>query len=201
MSAKPGFFNRIKALDTWQKTLLAAALTERMLPNYQLFAQITEQEDADKPAIALDLLWQSLYDRKFKLNLERLINQMDELVPDPEQHEFYGVYPATDLLTSLSTIFTALQQKIETDLVNISKLSSSTVAAFIEASEQPDIDNDDALDDFIFEHELMAQERDIQEQLLEFVEQQNGVWPDAIKGLRKELRDIGVSNIGISLAE
>ncbi|QIZ75554.1 YjaG family protein [Ferrimonas lipolytica] len=199
MTAKNGFFNRIKALDTWQKTLFAAALTERMLPNYQLFAQITEQENGDKPGIALDLLWQSLHDRKFKMNYERLINQMDELVPAEDEHDFYGVYPATDLLTSLSTIFTALQQKIETDLVNISKLSSSTVAAFIEASEQPEVKTEEALDDFIFQHELMAQERDIQEQLLEFVEQQNGVWPDAIKGLRKELRDLGVSNIGISL--
>ncbi|WP_028115973.1 YjaG family protein [Ferrimonas senticii] len=199
MTAKPGFFTRIKTLELWQKTLFATALTERMLPNYQLFAEMTEQEDGEKPQVALDLLWQSLYDRKFKLNLERLINQMEELMPDEEAHDTYAVYPAMDMLTSLITIFSAIQQKIETDLINISKLSSSTVAAFIEASEQPDVDSEDALDDYVFEHELMQQEREIQEQLLDYIESLEKPFPDEIKGLRKEMRDAGISNIGVSL--
>ncbi len=198
MTAKPGFFNRIKALDTWQKTLLATALTERMLPNYQLFAQVTDQENSDKAMIALDLLWQSLTDRKFKLNFERLINQMDALIPDEQQYDCYAVYPATDLLTALVTIFTALQQKIETDLINISKLSSSTVAAFIEASESDDAQIS-ANDDWVFAHPLMQEERELQEQLLDWVEQLSPSDADEVKGLRKELREAGISNLGISL--
>ncbi|GAA4897507.1 YjaG family protein [Ferrimonas pelagia] len=202
MTAKSGFFNRIKELSSNQKILFAVALSERMLPNYQLFAQITEQEDSQKASTIQDMLWQSLYTPNFKLNYDRMLDQLEALMPDHGDHDFYGVYPATDALMALSTILTALQQKIDADLINVSKLSSSTVAAFIEASDLPDdLNSEKALDDYIFDHPLMADEKAIQEQLLEWVEEQEKTDPEAIKALRKELRDSGVSNIGVSLAE
>ncbi|MBY6187073.1 YjaG family protein [Marinobacter hydrocarbonoclasticus] len=201
MTAKKGFFSRIKTLDLWQKTLFATALAERMLPNYLLFADITEAEGADKVVTQMDMLWQSLYSKEIRLNYDRMLDQLEELMPDPQVHEFYGVYPASDALMAISTILTALQQKVEADLVNISKLSSSTVAAFIEASEQPDFDDEDALDDFIFAHPLMQGERELQSELLTLVEELSRQDAEAIKGLRKELRDDAVSNIGVSLSE
>ncbi|MBY5990542.1 YjaG family protein [Ferrimonas balearica] len=200
MTSKQGFFSRIKALDLWQKTLFATCLAERMLPNYLLFAEITEAEGSDKAVVQLDMLWQSLYSKEMKLNHERMMNQLEEMMPDPQQHEFYGVYPATDALMAITTILTALQQKVESDLVNISKLSSSTVAAFIEASEAPELE-EDALEDFVFAHPLMQEERDIQNQILALVEQMSRRDIEDIKGLRKELRESGVSNIGVSLSE
>lgn len=201
MTAKPGFFNRIKALNSKQLTLFAVALSERMLPNYLLFAQITEQADSQKASTIQDILWQSLYTRNFKLNYERMQDQLELLIPEPDAHDFYGVYPATDALVAMITILTAMEQKVDTDLINISKLSSSTVAAFIEASEQPELESEEALDDFVFAHPLMAEEREIQNQLLEWVEQQDPMDPEAVKALRKELRDEGVSNLGITLAD
>ncbi|MBY6094384.1 YjaG family protein [Ferrimonas balearica] len=201
MTARQGFFSRIKALDLWQKTLFATALAERMLPNYLLFAELTEAEEADKVVTQLDMLWQSLYSKDIRLNYERMLNQLEERMPDPQVHDFYGVYPASDALMAISTILTALQQKVEADLVNISKLSSSTVAAFIEATEQPEIEDDDALDEFVFSHPLMQEERGLQSELLTLVETLSRKDVDAIKGLRKELREEGVSNIGVSLSE
>ncbi|SHI27565.1 YjaG family protein [Ferrimonas marina] len=201
MTAKTGFFSRVKALNEKQKVLFAIALAERMLPNYLLYAQITEQEDSAKATTILDMLWQSLYTRNLKLNYERMQDQLEELMPNTEAEEFYGVYPATDALMALSTILTAMQQKVDTDLINVSKLSSSTVAAFIEASEQPEVETEEALDDFVFQHPLMAEERAIQGQLLDWVESPEATDTDAIKGLRKELRDEGVSNIGVTLAD
>ncbi|GAA5192417.1 YjaG family protein [Ferrimonas gelatinilytica] len=201
MTAKPGFFNRIKALNSKQLTLFAIALSERMLPNYLLFAQITEQADSQKAATIQDMLWQSLYTRNFKLNYERMQDQLELLIPEPEEYDFYGVYPATDALVAMVTILSAMEQKVDTDLINLSKLSSSTVAAFIEASEQPEVESEEALDDFVFSHPLMAQEREIQNQLLEWVEEQDPIDPEAVKALRKELRDEGVSNIGVTLTD
>ncbi len=201
MTAKQGFFSRIKALDLWQKTLFATALAERMLPNYLLFAELTEAEGADKAVTQLDILWQSLYSKEIRLNYDSMLDQLEVLMHDPKVHDFYGVYPASDALMAISTILTALQQKVEADLVNISKLSSSTVAAFIEASEQPEMEDEDALEDFVFAHPLMQDERGLQAELLELVETLSRKDADAIKALRKDLRDAGVSNIGVSLAE
>ncbi|QSX29106.1 MULTISPECIES: YjaG family protein [Shewanella] len=197
MSEKPGFFKRLKALSLPQKQLFATALCQRMYPNYQLFAEVCEFGDAKLLDTVLNLLWQSLYDRKLKLNLEMYLEKLDEITPDPENFDVYGAYPAMDAIVAVSALLGALQSKIEEDITNISKLSSSTVANYIEAISDTDLE-DDALDDFIYGHEAMVEERELQAWLLDLVEDNPEMDADFIKALRKELVSQGVSNIGIS---
>ncbi|MGL5392623.1 MAG: DUF416 family protein, partial [Shewanella sp.] len=59
---------------------------------------------------------------------------------------------------------------------------------------------DDALDDFVFAHEVMVEEQAIQNALLEIIEENPKITPELVKGLRKEIIEAGVSNIGISVA-
>lgn len=198
MNAKAGFFKRLKALSLPQKKLFAIALCQRMLPNYQLFAEVCHFGNPAILETLLQLLWQSLYDPKLKLNIELQLAKLEENTPEPEDFDVYGVYPALDAVVALSSLLGALESKVEDDMINISKLSSATVANYIEAI-APDELTEQQLEDFVFEHAVMQEERQVQESLLALVEEQPQANAEFIKELRKEIATSGVSNIGISL--
>ncbi|MCL1141840.1 YjaG family protein [Shewanella gaetbuli] len=198
MSNKAGFFKRLKALSLPQKQLFAVALCQRMLPNYQLFSEVCEFGQPTVLSTALDLLWQSQYDKKVKFNVDVHLQRLDENTPDPADFEAYGVYPAMDAAVAISTLMSAIQAKAEEDIVNISKLSSSTVANYIEALSDESL-MDEALDDFVFSHPVMAEEKELQGMLLDIIEANPTIQADLVKGLRKDIIEAGVSNIGISI--
>jgi uncharacterized protein YjaG (DUF416 family) len=200
MTTKPGFFKRVKALDFPQKKVFAIALCQRMLPNYQLFSEVCEFGDPQVLDTVLNLLWQSSYDSKLKLNIDIYLERLELITPDPANFDVYGVYPAMDATTALIALLSAIQSKVEEDIVNISKLSSSTVANYIEAISDVELD-EDAFDDYIFNHEVMLDEKELQENLLELIEDNPKLKAEYIKSLRKEIIDAGVSNIGIGTQE
>ncbi|WP_065187952.1 YjaG family protein [Shewanella woodyi] len=200
MTTKLGFFKRVKALDFQQKKVFAIALCQRMLPNYQLFSEVCDFGDPQVLDTVLNLLWQSSYDSKLKLNIDIYLERLELNTPDPANFDVYGVYPAMDATTALIALLSALQSKIEEDIVNISKLSSSTVANYIEAISDVELD-EEAFDDFIFNHEVMLDEKALQENLLTLIEDNPKLNAEFIKSLRKEIVDAGVSNIGVGMQE
>lgn len=197
MSNKPGFFKRLKALELEQKKLFAIALCQRMYPNYQLFSEVCEFGDPQVLDTVLNLLWQSMYDQKLKLNIDLYLERLDLNTPEPSDFDVYGVYPAMDAAVALTSLLSALQSKVEDDITNISKLSSATVANYIEATLEEEMD-EEALDEHIFNHEVMQEEKALQASLLEIIEENPKITADFVKALRKELVQAGVSNIGIS---
>ncbi|GIU45959.1 hypothetical protein TUM4438_20640 [Shewanella sairae] len=197
MTNKQGFFKRLKALELPQKKLFAVALCQRMLPNYQLFSEVCEFGDPKVLDTLLNLLWQSMYDNKLKLNIDIYLERLEANTPEPADFDVYGVYPAMDAVVALTSLISALQSKVEEDIVNISKLSSATVANYIEATCEQEFDNEDALDDYIFAHEVMQEEKEMQSSLLDIIEDNLHMKADFIKELRREIVEIGVSNIGI----
>lgn len=199
MSNKPGFFKRLKALELEQKKLFAIALCQRMYPNYQLFSEVCEFGDPQVLDTVLNLLWQSMYDKKLKLNIDIYLERLDLNTPEPSDFDVYGVYPAMDAAVALTSLLSALQSKVEDDIINISKLSSSTVANYIEATIEDEMD-EATLDEFIFNHPVMVEEKELQASLLDIIEQNPKISADFVKGLRKEIIETGVSNIGISVA-
>lgn len=191
MTDKPGFFTRIKALSFEQQLLLANVLTERMLPNYQLFSQSVEFGEPKVLHTIVDIIWQKLAKHQVKLNLEVQQNKLFEQTPELGDYECFGVIPAIDCAMAINTMLVALEQKMDEDLINISKLSSSTVANYISAVEG------DISDDALFNHEMMQEERELQEYLLGRIEEQPKLNPAFVKELRQEFQGFGVSNIGI----
>jgi uncharacterized protein len=198
MNNKQGFFKRLKALSLPQKQLFAIALCQRMLPNYQLFSEVCEFGEPKVLSTALELLWQSQYDKKLKFNIDVHLQRIEDNTPDPSQFEAYGVYPAMDAAVGIGMLMAAIDGKNEEDIINISKLSSSTVANYIEALSDESL-TDDALDDYVFAHEVMQEEKELQDALLAIIEANPDINAELVKGLRKDVIDAGVSNIGISL--
>lgn len=171
-----------------------------MYPNYQLFSEVCEFGDAQVLDTALNLLWQSMYDRKLKLNIDVYLERLDVNTPEPSDFDVYGVYPAMDAAVALTSLLSAMQSKIEDDMTNISKLSSATVANYIEATLEDEL-SEAELDDYIFSHPVMVEEKTLQSSLLEIVEDNPKMTPDFIKALRKEIVQAGVSNIGIEVSQ
>jgi uncharacterized protein len=198
MTNKQGFFKRLKALSLPQKQLFSIALCQRMLPNYQLFSEVCEFGEPKVLSTALELLWQSQYDKKLKFNIDVHLQRLEDNTPDPSQFEAYGVYPAMDAAVGIGMLMAAIDGKNEEDIINISKLSSSTVANYIEAISDVSL-TDDALDDYVFAHEVMQEEKELQDALLAIIEANPDINAELVKGLRKDVIEAGVSNIGISL--
>lgn len=191
MTKKPGFFTRIKALSFEQQLLLANVLTERMLPNYRLFSQSVEFGDPKVLETIVDIIWQKLAKHQVKLNLEVQQNKLFEQTPELSEFDCFGVVPAIDCAMAINTMLVALEQKMDEDLINISKLSSSTVASYISAVEG------DISDEELFNHEMMQEERELQDYLLTRIEEHHKPKADFVKALRSEFKGFGISNIGI----
>ncbi|HDR1335762.1 TPA: DUF416 family protein, partial [Pasteurella multocida] len=62
---------RLENLETWQHITFMACLCERMLPNFQLFCQVVEQEENGKLyQNILNLVWEHLTVKGAKINFE-----------------------------------------------------------------------------------------------------------------------------------
>lgn len=193
MSKQPGFFSRIKQLSFEQQLTFAAVMTERMLPNYRLFSEATEFGEPRVLQTMLDLIWQRLCKQQIKINLPVQIEKLAELTPEQRDFDCYGVYPAIDAAMAVHTMLVAMEQQLTEDLINISKLSSATVAQFIRTMAEEELSDDE-----LFQHEMMTEEKALQGYLLERIEELGNAKADALKTLRKEFKEFGVSNIGIA---
>ena len=162
-----------------------------MLPNYRLFYESTQFGNPLVLNTIVDLIWQRLSKFQVKLNLEVQQNKLLDETPELNDFDCFGVVPAIDCAMAINTMLVAMEQKMDEDLINISKLSSSTVASYIGAVEG------DISDEATFDHEMMVEEKALQEYLLERVEKQPKATPEFLKELRQEFKAFGVSNIGI----
>ncbi|WP_163937068.1 YjaG family protein [Paraferrimonas sp. SM1919] len=197
MSKSNGFFQRIKALPKQHKLIFAVALTQRMQPNYKLFCEIEQKDFLDQYNAALDKLWQKSVNPKLKINYQVTWERLDAITPEPEQYNSYVAFPARDAVVSLVAIFNALETvEAEDELINISKLSSSTVVNYISAAEQIEIPLEGLSDDF-YEHPLMQDEQAFQQSILDWIEPIKNITQEVVQDLRKALKDHNVSNLGL----
>ncbi|GAM69649.1 hypothetical protein JCM19241_6171 [Vibrio ishigakensis] len=185
---------RLEKLEPWQQITFMASLCERMYPNYAMFCQTTEFAEARIYRDILDSIWELLTVKNAKVNFERQLEKLEELVPNAEEFEFYGVYPAIDACMGLSELLHAL---LDRDLLmeamqNISQQSVMTVADLEVAQGSDEITNDNQKD-----NEAVCEEWDVQwaifRPLKDCVERDI----ELIKDLRAELREESVSNIGV----
>ena len=178
----------------WQQVSFCVALAERMYPNYVLFCEGTEFQGQQIFRKMLDLFWEKLTVKGAKVNFEIQSEHFEAAIPNAEDYDIYGVYPALDACVVMTCAFNMQLSKQEDaeEAINASQTSIATVASFIEATSESEL-----TDDEIFSDELMEQELAFQAELLELLDETRS--PELLKAVRKFARNEGISNIGISL--
>lgn len=200
--AKLNTFDRIRSLPFHYQALFATYLCARMVPNYQLFHQVTGFGDPEPLQAALNALWDWLWQtKKMKLNIARWQEKVDDVTPSEHGHDLLGVYPAMDACTALSTLLQGLLDQDASCFVAVAKVSQAGVAKFLELTEGAELDPE-ARRQLLREHELAQYEVEVQQALLDFLEAMVPQKPQLTQALVQQVRqmvaDEGCSNIGLS---
>nr|WP_298250004.1 YjaG family protein [uncultured Halomonas sp.] len=189
-----GFFQRLQALEPRRQQAFMAALCERLLPNYVLYAQTGGQGNPAGLRAILDLVWERLAIAGAKIDFERQAEKLAELAP-PEDDDSFGARRATEAVAAPSALLDTLQGEAPEAVLEVSRASRGGVRAFIELTEGED--DGERLGVLVREHPLMADENDFQDAVLEAVEE-GALDRDALKALRRLGYNDGVSNLGLS---
>ncbi len=187
----------LKQLNDWQLTAFCAALSERLLPNYALFSQVTEFGDTRVLRTALDKIWDRLTNRCGSVNFETQMAKVDAVIPELDDFDMYGVYPALDACVAL---ISTLNQMIETsyqDARQTSQLSLQCIETYLEVIADSALSDEDLVR-FINTHELIEAEQQFQKHLIEQLSSCTKPDNRVLDQLRIEAANDGVSNIGIS---
>lgn len=192
-----GFFQRLQGLEPHRQQAFMAALCERLLPNYALYAQTAGQGNPAGLRAILDLVWERLAIAGARIDFERQAEKLAELAP-PEDDDSFGARRATEVVAALSALLDTLQGEAPEAVLEVSRASRGGVRAFIELTEGEE--DGERLAALVREHPLMADENDFQDAVLEAVEA-GPLDRDALKALRRLGRNEGVSNLGLSAYE
>lgn len=189
---------RLENFETWQHLTFMACLCERMLPNFQLFCQVTEQEQAAKTyQNILNLVWEYLTVKGAKINFEGQLEKLEDIIPDVNEYQFYGVLPAVDACEALSELLhTIIAGSSVEQAVKMSQLSLQTVATFLEAQSEHELSEKE-----LKESEEIQQELDVQWLIYRTLKDCEERDVEVILSLKNELREAKVSNIGIEFVQ
>jgi len=198
-------FERIRALNFDYQTVFALYLCERMIPNYELFYQVTGFGDPKPLRSAVNACWEWLpQQRDVKVNFSRWQEKVDDVTPSEHGHDLLGVYPAMDACTAISTLLQGLLDGSSSELVSVAKISQASVQKFLELTEGAEL-TPQARKQMLRDHDLTSYEIEIQQAMLAFLEMQWGQQPKPSVALIKQIRamraDEGISNIGVEIGD
>ncbi len=193
------FFQQLKDLAPWQQTAFAAALAERMYPNYALFCQVTEQdEQAEALKKGLMLIWEQLANKESKINFEVQLEKLADLIPNDADYEMYGVYPAIDAAMAAHTAMELAMGTQAEEVTRVSRLMRQTIISFIDATEELPED-EKARRKVLNDHELMQFDREFQDEVLAQISAMKHPHKDRLKELRMMAQNDGVSCLGLAV--
>ncbi|MDH2925838.1 YjaG family protein [Lonepinella koalarum] len=189
---------RLEHFASWQHLTFMACLCERMYPNFKLFCQMTEQpEQAKTYQNILNLVWEYLTVKDAKINFDHQLQKLEDIIPDVNDYDFFGVVPALDAAESLGELLhsiiagSTLEQAIK-----ISQLSLQTVATLLETEQERELLENDLKSAVEIEQEL-----DVQWQIYRILNECEKRNVDLILDLKNEIRSAGISNIGIEITQ
>lgn len=187
---------RLEKFEPWQQITFMACLCERMYPNYAMFCENTEFAHARIYRDILDSVWEQLTVKTAKVNFEHQLEKLEEIIPNSEDFDMYAVYPAIDACVALSTLLHGLLDRdyLFENMLEVSQISVTTVAQLEEAQTGEEITNENQK-----QNEAVCAEWDVQWAIYRPLREAEGRDINLIKDLRQELRDEGVSNIGVTL--
>ena len=187
---------RLENLATWQHLTFMACLCERMYPNYHLFCEITEQpQNAKVYHNILNLVWEYLTVKEANINFESQLEKLENIIPDVNDYDFYGVVPALDACEGLAEVLhTIIAGASLEQAVKVSQLSLGTVASYLETEYDRTLSEVE-----LKESDLIQQELDVQWQLYRALKEAERHDVELISDLKNALREEVVSNICIKI--
>ena len=187
---------RLENLATWQHLTFMACLCERMYPNYHLFCEITEQpQNAKVYHNILNLVWEYLTVKEANINFENQLEKLENIIPDVNDYDFYGVVPALDACEGLAEVLHTIIAGASLDqAVKVSQLSLGTVAGYLETEYDRTLSEVE-----LKESDLIQQELDVQWQLYRALKEAERHDVELISDLKNALREEAVSNICIKI--
>ncbi|WP_237363658.1 YjaG family protein [Vibrio marisflavi] len=188
---------RLEKFEPWQQITFMACLCERMYPNFATFCANTEYAEARVYREILDSVWELLTVKSAKINFERQLEKLEDIIPSSDDFDFYAVYPAIDACVALSTMLHGLLDRDDLfeSMQQVSQQSVLTVAQLEEAQTGEAITDENQK-----ENEAVSAEWDIQWAIFRPLRDVQERDIDLIKDLRQELRDEAISNIGVELS-
>ncbi|MEE8743243.1 YjaG family protein [Rahnella inusitata] len=188
---------RLEKLESWQHVTFMASLCERMYPNYQAFCLETGFGEPQVYRRILDLIWETLVVKDAKVNFDSQLEKLEEAVPSSDDYDLYGVYPAIDACIALGElIHSRLSGETLSHAVAVSETSIRTVA-MLEMTQA----GKEMTDEELKVIPAVEEEWDIQWEIFRLLADCEERDLELIKGLRSDLREAAVSNIGINLAQ
>ena len=189
---------RLENLATWQHLTFMACLCERMYPNYHLFCQITEQpQNAKVYHNILNLVWEYLTVKDANINFENQLEKLENIIPDVNDYDFYGVVPALDACEGLAEVLhTIIAGASLEQAVKVSQLSLGTVAGYLETEYDRTLSEVE-----LKESDLIQQELDVQWQLYRALKEAERHDVELISDLKNALREEAISNICIKIEQ
>ncbi|TCP96258.1 hypothetical protein EDC44_10579 [Cricetibacter osteomyelitidis] len=189
---------RLENLESWQHFTFMAALCEWMYPNFHLFCEVTEQpQNAKIYHNILNLVWEFLTVKNAKINFESQLEKLENIIPDVNDYEFFGVVPALDACEALSELLHAIiaGETLER-AVRISQISLQTVATLLETEADRDLSEQDLknMDD-------IQAELDVQWQIFRVLKDCEERDIELILSLKNEIRAEKISNIGVEISQ
>lgn len=196
-------------LEAWQQLTFAAAIVQRMAPNFVLFAELVAEQDeanqsGEQPVQAwpktygsvLSLVWEYCSGVNSQIDFHKQLAKVEAITPDPKAYDFYGVWPALDAVAALSALVSCAEKLDNDELMQIFELSSATIHGYLEAIGQAEDEEQQGE-----QHQLLLAEAAFSEQLLAQITATSKAVSrrDQVTDLRRWIQDAGVSNIGIAL--
>ncbi|XKM13631.1 DUF416 family protein [Orbaceae bacterium ac157xtp] len=188
---------RLAKLDIWQLRVFMAVLCERMYPNFVLYSKQIESEDYKVFKSVLDLVWESMITRKAKINFDNQLEKLEEIIPTVSDESLYTIYPAIDACQGLVELLHAILSGEEVErAIDISQISLKTIIELEEAKLGNPL-SEDELKNF----EPVADELDFQWEIYRLLLSEENYNIELIKGIKEELREELISNIGVFLSD
>lgn len=185
-------FQQVRDLSKKPAVAFSAALLQRMLPNYELFCEVSDFGDKELAAKLVDLIWEWLSASKAKINIAVQMEKWEEVTPDIENFDTFGVYPALDFCMALTATLQLISDEEPHGAVMVAKLSQGGVEAYLLALSEVDLSNEEIKQDPLMQFEIETQ--------LEVLAMCKNKAID-FKSLRHEMKAQGMSNIGLSVGE
>jgi uncharacterized protein YjaG (DUF416 family) len=189
----------LKKLDYNKQLVFAYLLCERLYPNYVCFSARSYFGDKQILRDAIDFICSILLTPNFS-NEEKtksFLSRIDINTPLPHNFDTILASSALDACCAVLVTLNFILDKNTSRLDEISTFATDTVDMYIQERDNLDFNNDPQFDDKIINDPLMKKELDIQNGIVSYLSNINGLESSDITNLLNLQFNEGKSNIGM----